>query len=157
VHKLLIVAGGHTRLFHGGYEEYVQALGGAPLWSEIAAFEAEHRERQGKLVRAVRATSAVDKTNTAGGSGGAATEPVKPSKNLLARLRKDLETLEDEIVSLEVDLEELEQTLAMAHTLRPEEIETASRKHGEIKKLLQERYADWDARSEDLERRKGGR
>ena len=157
VHKLLIVAGGHTRLFHGGYEEYVQALGGAPLWSEIAAFEAEHRERQGKLVRAVRATSAVDKTNTAGGPGGAATEPLKPSKNLLARLRKDLETLEDEIVSLEVDLEELEQTLAMAHTLRPEEIETASRKHGEIKKLLQERYADWDARSEDLERRKGGR
>jgi ATP-binding cassette subfamily F protein 3 len=155
VHKLLIVAGGHTRLFHGGYEEYVQALGGAPLWSEIAAFEAEHRARQAKLVRATRVAGAAEKGSASDESAGAAAEAAKPSKNLLARLRRDLEALEDEIVSLEVDLEELEHTLAQAHTLRPDEIEAASRKHGEVKKLLQERYAEWGARSEEFERKKG--
>ena len=107
-------------------------------------------------MRATRAAGAAAAKASAGdepASGGS--ELAKLSKNQLARLRRDLEMLEDEIVSLEVDLEELEQTLAQSHTLRPEEIEAASRQHGEVKKLLQERYADWGTRSEELERQKG--
>ena len=46
VNTLVVVAGGHSRLFHGGYEEYVQSLGGAPIWSEIAAFETERAAKR---------------------------------------------------------------------------------------------------------------
>jgi ATP-binding cassette, subfamily F, member 3 len=155
VHKLLIIAGGHTRLFHGGYEEYVNALGGAPLWSEIATMEAERAARQGELVRPAAAKRASGRR--AGKEAAVQPEAENPraSKNQIARLRKELGALEDEIVSLEVDLEELEQALSQAHTLRPDEIESASRQHAETKKRLQERYAVWDERSEELERMKG--
>src|SRR5262249_24561142 len=49
VSRLVIIAGGHTRIFHGGYEDYVQSLGGAPLWDEIAAYEAERAAKQAAL------------------------------------------------------------------------------------------------------------
>ena len=151
VRKLVILAGGHARIFHGGYEDYVESLGGAPLWSEIATLEAEHRARQAKLVAPpapAPAASGAAKTNEG--------SPPRASKNSLARLRKQLEVVENEIVSLEVDLEELEQALAHAHTLKPEEIEAAARRHGEAKKQLAERYTLWDELSEELESKKGG-
>ena len=156
VRKLIVIAGGHCRMFHGGYEEYVQSLGGAPLWSEIAAYEAERAARQATLVPAGRAPNGKGardeaETNASTASSGPA------SKNTLARLRKRLDELENDIASLEVDLEELEQALAQAHTLRPEEIEAAARQHADAKKQLDARYADWDTLSQELEAKKGGK
>jgi ATP-binding cassette subfamily F protein 3 len=153
VHKLIVIAGGHCRLFHGGYEEYVRSLGGAPLWSEIATFEAERAAR----------VAAQFPGGSAKPAGATATPDASPasaapaSKNTLAKLRKRLEELEDVVVSLEVDLEEAEQALAHAHRLRPEEIEAAGRRHAETKKQLAERYAEWDRLSEELEARKAGK
>jgi ATP-binding cassette subfamily F protein 3 len=152
VSKLLIVAGGHWRLFHGGYEEYVQSLGGAPLWGEIAAFEAERAAKQvaleARLASANRVAAVAGADAGGAGDGGAA---AAPSKNALAKLRKQIDALETEIATLEVDLEELEHQLARAHALRPEEIATASRRHADTQGTLRERYAAWDALTEDLE------
>jgi len=145
--RLLIVAGGHTRLFDGGYEEYVRALGGAPLWSEIAAYEAEHRAKQSAATAGRVAMAAAPVAAPEGPA--AAAGPL--SKNALGKLRKQLDTVESEIVSLEVDLEELEHTLAEAHTLAPADIEAASRRHVETKKQLQARYSAWEALSEDVQ------
>jgi ATP-binding cassette subfamily F protein 3 len=151
VSKLLIVAGGHWRLFHGGYEEYVQSLGGAPMWDEIAAFEAARAAKQvaleAKLAAQNRVAASASATKDTAGDGAGA----PPSKNTLAKLRRQLEALENEIATLEVDLEEIEQRLGQAHALRPDEIEAASRRHADTKGLLRERYASWDALSEDLE------
>jgi ATP-binding cassette subfamily F protein 3 len=153
VQKLIVLAGGHWRMFHGGYEEYVRSLGGAPLWSEIAAVEAARA--------ATRPTLAPAKPKPAGGesAAGPGSAPAdgtpRASKNTLARLRKQLDELENHIVSLEVDLEELEQALAHAHTLAPAEIEVAARKHSETKKLLEEKYTAWDRLSEEFEAKKG--
>ena len=51
VRKLVILAGGHARIFHGGYEDYVESLGGAPLWSEIATLEAGLEVAQSAALR----------------------------------------------------------------------------------------------------------
>ena len=75
----------------------------------------------------------------------------RASKNTVAKLRKQIDAVETEIASLEVDLEELEATLSVSHTLRPEEIETASRQHAETKARLAEHYALWDRLSEEIE------
>ncbi len=155
VTKLLIVAGGHWRLFHGGYEEYVQALGGAPLWSEIAAVEAERTAKQSALAKSraaaahapAAAAAAAAVASAAAGAGDAA-GPL--SKNAFAKLRKQLDAVEDEIASLEVDAEELTEQLAQSHTMRPEDIQTAARRHAENQKKLQERYATWDRLSEEI-------
>jgi ATP-binding cassette subfamily F protein 3 len=150
VHKLLVLAGGHWRLFHGGYEDYVQSLGGAPLWSEIQSAEAARRARASKPVVAQPAATPVE-------PAGSPSTGTKLSKNALAKLRRRLDELEDRIASLEVDLEEVEQVLAGAHELRPEDIAAASRRHLETKKQLQERYREWDQLSEELEARKAGK
>ena len=165
VNKLLIVAGGHWRLFHGGYEEYVQSLGGAPLWDQIAAFEADRAAKQAQLEAKLKATAA--KGGGAGGGHGARAKAAggavgdngngdtgtaaAPSKNALAKLRKQIEAVESEIATLEVDVEELELQLAQAHDMRPEDIEQASRRHAAAKSSLREHYATWDALSQDLE------
>jgi ATP-binding cassette subfamily F protein 3 len=144
VNQLLIVAGGVTRLFHGGYENYVQSLGGAPLWSMITTLEMQRAERKAQMARAAVPAA----------SPAAATEPIAPpkaSKNTVAKLRKQVDAIETEIASLEVDLEELEATLSVSHTLRSEEIELASRQHAETKRKLAERYATWDKLSEEIE------
>jgi len=169
VRKLVVLAGGHTRIFHGGYAEYVESLGGAPLWSEIAAHEAERAQTRAAAAGAGHAGAAGRDGRRGAGAAGVATDggsgagsgaaagaaPARPSKNALARVRKRMDEVEDEIVSLEVDLEELEQTLARAHTLRPEEIETASRRYGETKKQLEERYGRWNELTEEFESMKG--
>ena len=157
VRKLVILSGGHARLFHGGYEEYVQSLGGAPLWSEIAALEAEHRARQAKLVAPPARDGGAARAAAGRNGESESPAPARPSKNTLAKLRKQLDAIENEIVSLEVDLEELEQALSHAHRLTPEEIEAAARRHGETKSLLAQRYAQWDELSEELEAKKGGK
>jgi ATP-binding cassette subfamily F protein 3 len=154
VHKLIVLAGGHCRLFDGGYEEYVQSLGGAPLWSEITAFEAERAARQAALVPA---KSAGKPAADAAASAAVETAAAPASKNAIAKLRKRFTELEDTIVSLEVDLEEAEHALSQAHTLRPEEIEAAGRRHAETQKLLQERYAEWNELSEQMDAKKGGK
>jgi len=154
VHKLIVVAGGHCRLFDGGYEEYVQSLGGAPLWSEITAFEAERAARQ---AAPVPAKSAGKPAADAAASAAVETAAAPASKNAIAKLRKRFTELEDTIVSLEVDLEEAEHALSQAHTLRPEEIEAAGRRHAETQKLLQERYAEWNELSEQMDAKKGGK
>ncbi len=156
VQQLIVVAGGHWRLFHGGYEEYVASLHGAPLWSEIAAMEAERAAARVKLVPAAHSPPAGGDAAAPAGAE-AATATARPSKNTLAKLRRALDDLEDRIVSLEVDQEELEQALGHAHTLTPAEIEAAARRHAEVKKQLQERYAEWDAMSEEYEAKKGAR
>jgi len=159
VRRLVILAGGQARVFHGGYEEYVQALGGAPLWSEIAAFEAERARARRESLPAAGAQA--PSTSGAGGDGSVpvttpdATTPA--SKNTLARLRRSMEEIEDEIVSLEVDLEELEEALSESYRLTPEEIEAASRRHGETKKQIEERYRRWDELASELEAKKGGK
>jgi ATP-binding cassette subfamily F protein 3 len=166
VSKLLVVAGGRTRLFHGGYEEYVRALGGAPLWSEIAAYEAERAAAQARLVAgaagrgdgapagdAPRGAADRDADDAA---GSAAAAPARASKNQLAKLRRQLDELENDIASLEVDLEEIEHQLAQAHTLAPAEIEAAGRRHRDTKARLAEHYASWEALSEDIEAKRGG-
>jgi ATP-binding cassette subfamily F protein 3 len=161
VHKLVIIAGGHWRLFHGGYEEYVQSLGGAPLWDEIAAFEAERAAKQAAHVARTRDVHRAQHPAVAGrgatagdgdganGGGVAAATPL--SKNAIAKLRQQLEVLENEIAALEVDLEELEHQLAESHTMRPEEIESVSRRHADTKAKLRAHYTTWDGLSEELE------
>jgi ATP-binding cassette subfamily F protein 3 len=148
VGRLVIVAEGHARIFHGGYEDYVQSLGGAPLWSEMVQMEAAHRARQARITAppAPRAETAAPPA-----------EAPRASKNSLAKLRKQLEAIENEIASLEVDVEELEQALAQSHRMKPDDIEAAARRHGEAKKQLAERYKAWDALSEELEAKKSGK
>jgi ATP-binding cassette subfamily F protein 3 len=147
VNQLLVVAGGVTRLFHGGYEEYVQSLGGAPLWSMITTLEMQRAERKAQMARAAAPAN--------GGTASAVPEATpaapKASKNTVAKLRKQVDAVETEIASLEVDLEELEATLSVSHTLRSEEIATASRQHAETKARLAEQYALWDRLSEEIE------
>ena len=158
VRTLVVIAGGHARLFQGGYEEYVESLGGAPLWSEIEAYEAERRrKRQAEEAKTMRRTlAAVQGGADAKSSGVGDGEPPRASKNTLAKLRRSLEEVENEIVSLEVDLEEVEQALAHAHTLRPEEIEAAGRRHAETRKRIEASYARWNDLTQELEAKKGG-
>ena len=47
-------------------------------------------------------------------------------------------------MSLEVDLEELEADAREGAHAAAQEIETASRRHADTKRQLQERYAEWD-------------
>ena len=148
VNQLIIMAGGVVRLFHGGYEEYVQSLGGAPLWSMITTLEMQRAERKAQMARAAAPPVATTNGNAVLAETAAAP---RASKNTVAKLRKQIDAVETEIASLEVDLEELEATLSVSHTLRPEEIATASRQHAETKTRLAERYASWDRLSEEIE------
>ncbi len=149
VNQLIIVAGGVTRLFHGGYEEYVRSLGGAPLWSMITTLEMQRAERKAQMARTVLPAAATNGDSMVAESPSAVAP--KASKNTVAKLRKQVDAVESEIASLEVDLEELEATLSVSHTLRPEEIATASRQHAETKARLAEHYATWDRLSEEIE------
>ncbi len=157
VDELLILTAAGARRFHGGYEDYVQSLDGKPLWSEIEAFESARRERQRQdaprarrtVSSANREARAAPETANAGADGDG--QAPRVSKNTLARLRKELDTLEDTVVSLEVDVEELEETLARAAELPREDIATASRRHAEKKKQLATRYAEWNDLTERIE------
>ena len=154
VNKLLVITGGRTRLFHGGYEEYVQALHGEPLWSEITQLEAERRRAQ-EVAMGMPAAPAPGRPTALAPAGAPAAAPPqgdepRVSKNVLARLRRELEELEDGIVSLEVDVEELEATLSHAAGLRGEEIQIAARAHAEKKKELAVKYALWDRLTEEI-------
>jgi ATP-binding cassette subfamily F protein 3 len=146
VSKLVIIAGGHARIFHGGYEDYVQSLGGAPLWDEIAAYEAERAAKQAAITAARKPPPG---SAAAPAPGPDAAAPL--SKNALGKLRKQLDALEDEIVCLEVDVEELESQLGRAHTLDGAAIEVAARRHADAKKELDERYSAWTKLSEEVQ------
>ncbi|HZL86151.1 MAG TPA: hypothetical protein VFD07_12330, partial [Candidatus Krumholzibacteria bacterium] len=69
---------------------------------------------------------------------------------VLARLKRELESLEDRIVALEVDIEELESTLAQASKLKADQIQAAARTHAEKKKALAAEYAIWDRLTEEI-------
>jgi ATP-binding cassette subfamily F protein 3 len=147
VDKLLVLVGGRTRLFHGGYEEYVKSLRGRPLWSEIELHEAErqraHTDRAPKAIPVRRKTTVTEAPSR--------TTTPKVSKNELSRLRKELDGLEDRIISLEVDLEEIEAALADAANLGSEQIQAASRQHAEKKKELAAQNARWETLAEEFE------
>jgi len=146
VDKLLVLVAGETRLFHGGYEEYVQSLQGKPLWSKIERQEAERRRAQESGGGAPVASPL---PNASAPAPAAAGEP-PVSKNVLARLKRELESLEDRIVALEVDIEELESTLAQASKLKADQIQAAARTHAEKKKALAAEYAIWDRLTEEI-------
>jgi ATP-binding cassette subfamily F protein 3 len=157
VRTLVVIAGGHARLFQGGYEEYVESLGGAPLWSEVEVYEAERRaKRQAEAAKIERRAAAVVNARRGGAGESSDDRAPRASKNTLAKLRRSLAEVENEIVSLEVDLEELEQALAHSHTLKPEEIEAAGRRHAETRKRIEASYARWNDLTQELEAKKGG-
>ncbi len=149
VDTLVVLAAGKVRVFHGGYEEYVQSLHGEPLWSAIVRQESERRQLQESATAPPPSTRAAAATPA---SPVGAPEPETPrvSKNVLARLRRELEELEDRIVTLEVDVEELEAALSRAGELRGEEIQATARAHVEKKKELAVQYAHWDRLTEEI-------
>ncbi|UCE02323.1 MAG: ABC-F family ATP-binding cassette domain-containing protein [Candidatus Latescibacterota bacterium] len=150
VDTLLVLTAGRARLFHGGYEEYIESLHGRPLWSEIAAFESERRRQQ---ERREPQTATLPPAEDAGrrSDGGSPPRAAPVSKNALARLRKNLDATEDGIVSLEVDLEEIEAALAKSAGLEAHEIASLSRQHAAKKKELEARYESWNTLTEQVE------
>jgi ATP-binding cassette subfamily F protein 3 len=149
VNTLLVLNGGMARIFHGGYEEYVNSLGGKALWSAMESLEAQRVVGDEAFASSPAARSKRGKKAPA----IVVEEPEAPtaSKNSVARLRKHLGVLEDEIVIAEVDVEELEEQLAGAAQLGANRIAELSRKHASKKRDLDKLYADWEMLSQDHE------
>jgi hypothetical protein len=149
VNTLLVLNGGMARIFHGGYEEYVNSLGGKALWSAMESLEAQRVVGDEAFASSPAARSKRGKKAPA----IVVEEPEAPtaSKNSVARLRKQLGVLEDEIVIAEVDVEELEEQLAGAAQLGANRIAELSRKHASKKRDLDKLYADWEMLSQDHE------
>jgi ATP-binding cassette subfamily F protein 3 len=151
VDKLLILTGGRTRLFHGGYEEYFESLHGRPLWSEIEVFEAERRRKQEKQAPVEHGPRPAGADGDGEGSDATGAAEKSVSKNTVTRMRRELEQLEDRIVGLEVDVEEIEADLAGCAGMQPEEIEQRGRAHAEKKKALAQLYERWNALAAEIE------
>jgi len=149
VNTLLVLNGGMARIFHGGYEEYVDSLGGKALWSEMESLEAQRVLSEDKLSRSTKAPRR--KSDNQLPEPTPEEDTPKVSKNSLAKIKKQLGDLEDEIVIAEVDVEEIEEQLAGAAQLGAERIAALSRTHAAKKKELEELYATWESLSQEHE------
>jgi ATP-binding cassette subfamily F protein 3 len=153
VDTLLVLNGGMARVFHGGYEDYVESLGGQALWSEMESLEAQRVMSEDTLSRSTKAPRRKRErtSNEQKKSPTVDPEPQKVSKNSIARLRKRLAALEDEIVVVEVDIEEIEEQLAKAGQLGSERIRELSRAHAAKKQELDTLYGSWEEMSQEHE------
>jgi len=150
VNTLLVLNGGMARIFHGGYEEYVNSLGGKALWSEMESLEAQ-RVLSDEALTSPGAARRSKRDKKAPEVVDEQPEAPKASKNSIARLKKKMGALEDEIVIAEVDVEELEEQLAGAAQLGAERIAELSRTHASKKQDLEKLYADWETISQQHE------
>ena len=75
------------RIFHGGYEEYVDSLGGKALWSEMESLEAQRVLAEDELSSSSR-TKRQKRDRKPNAPVVEEPEAPKVSKNSIARLKK---------------------------------------------------------------------